>query len=62
MTQSIREKAKVRQDREGSRLTEDDLARANLGRRGKVGKDDAVPTTEASLEQTPPEVDPGHPA
>ena len=37
MTQTIREKARIRQNREQDRSTEDDIARARLGRsRGQV--------------------------
>ena len=38
MAQSIREKAKIRQNREEDRSTEDDIARARLGPRGQEGK------------------------
>ena len=48
MAQSIREKAKVRQNREEDRATEDDIARARLGPRGQEGKPDTATMTEAS--------------
>ena len=48
MAQSIREKAKIRQNREGDRATEDDIARARLGPRGQEGKPDTATMTEES--------------
>jgi hypothetical protein len=62
MTQSIREKAKIRQNREEDRATEDDIARARLGPRGQEGKPDTATMTEESKLQSPPPVDPGHTA
>ena len=62
MAQSIREKALIRQNREGSRPSEDDLARRELGPRGETGKPDSVRMTPDSRLQTPAPVDPGHTA
>ena len=42
MAQTIREKAKIRQGREEGRLTEDDIARAQLGPRGEKGTPDTA--------------------
>jgi hypothetical protein len=62
MAQTIREKAKIRQNREEDRPTEDDIARARLGPRGQEGKPDTAAMTEDSKLQTPSPVDPGHTA
>lgn len=62
MGQSIREKAKVRQNREEDRPTEDDIARARLGPRGQEDKRDTATMTEDSKLQTPSPSDPGHTA
>jgi hypothetical protein len=62
MGQSIREKAKVRQNREEDRPTEDDIARARLGPRGQEDKPDTATMTEDSKLQTPSRSDPGHTA
>ena len=58
MTQTIREKAKIRQNREEDRLTEDDIARKELGPRGEKGVPDTA-TMDSKL-QTPSPLDPGH--
>ena len=42
MAQTIREKAKIRQNREEDRLTEDDIARKELGPRGEKGVPDTA--------------------
>ncbi len=60
MGQTIREKARIRQNREGERLTEDDIARMRLGPRGEVGKADTAKMTEDNRLQTPSPLDPGH--
>jgi len=60
MAQTIPEKAKIRQNREGDRLTEDDIARQDLGPRGEKGKPDTATMTEDSKLQTPSPLDPGH--
>ena len=62
MPQTIRDKAKIRQNREGSRLTEDDIARGHLGPRGETDKPDSARMTEDSRLQTPSPLDPGHTA
>ena len=61
MPQSIREKARIRQNREDGRSTEDDIARARLGPRGQIGTPDTATMTEDSKLQTPSPIDPGHP-
>lgn len=62
MAQTIREKAKIRQNREEDRATEDDIARARLGPRGLKDAPDTATMTEDSKLQTPSPVDPGHTA
>jgi hypothetical protein len=62
MAQTIREKAKIRQNREDGRLTEDDIARQDLGPRGEKGKPDTAKMTRDSELQTPSPLDPGHTA
>jgi hypothetical protein len=62
MAQTIREKAKIRQNREDGRLTEDDIARQDLGPRGEKGKPDTARMTPDSELQTPSSLDPGHTA
>ena len=62
MTQTIREKAKVRQNRDEDRPTEDDVARSHLGPRGEEGKPDSARMTESERLQTPSPLDPGHTA
>ena len=62
MAQTIREKARIRQNREEDRSTEDDIARARLGPRGQIGAPDTATMTEDSRLQTPAPVDPGHTA
>ena len=62
MAQSIREKAKIRQNREGDRATEDDIARARLGPRGQEGKPDTATMTEESAAVKPAAGRPGHTA
>jgi hypothetical protein len=62
MPQTIRERARVRQNREGERVTEDDMARKRLGPRGEEGKPDTARMTEDSRVQTPENLDPGHTA
>jgi hypothetical protein len=61
MPQSIREKARIRQNRGDGRSTEDDIARARLGPRGQIGMPDTATMTEDSKLQTPSPIDPGHP-
>ena len=53
MAQTIREKAKIRQNREEDRPTEDDIARKDLGPRGEKGVPDTATMTEDSKLQTP---------
>jgi hypothetical protein len=60
MAQTIREKAKIRPNREEDRLTEDDIARKDLGPRGEKGVPDTATMTEDSKLQTPSPLDPGH--
>jgi hypothetical protein len=62
MSQTIREKAKIRQNREEGRASEDDISRARLGPRGEKGKPDTATMTEDSKLESPPPVDPGHTA
>jgi hypothetical protein len=62
MPQSIRERARIRQNREDNRSTEDDIARARLGPRGQKGVADTATMTEDSRLQTPSPLDPGHTA
>ena len=62
MPQSIRERARIRQNREDNRSTEDDIARARLGPRGQKGMPDTATMTEDSKLQTPSPLDPGHTA
>jgi len=60
MAQKIREKAKIRQNRDEDRPTEDDIARRQLGPRGEKGKPDTAKMTPDSELQTPSPIDPGH--
>ena len=60
MVQTIREKAKIRQNREEDRPSEDDIARERLGPRGQKGVPDTATMTEDSKLQTPSPLDPGH--
>ena len=60
MAQTIREKAKIRQNRDDGRPTEDDVARGHLGPRGDEGKPDSARMTENERLQTPDPIDPGH--
>jgi hypothetical protein len=60
MAQNIREKAKIRQNRDEDRPTEDDIARQQLGPRGEKGKPDTAKMTRDSELQTPSPIDPGH--
>jgi len=53
MAQTIREKAKIRQNREEDRPSEDDIAREHLGPRGQKGVPDTATMTEDSKLQTP---------
>jgi hypothetical protein len=62
MAQTIREKAKVRQNRDQDRPTEDDMARAHLGPGDREGKPDSARTTGDGRTQTPSPLDPGHTA
>jgi hypothetical protein len=62
MPQSIRERARIRQNREENRSTEDDIARARLGPRGQKDMPDTATMTEDSRLQTPSPLDPGHTA
>jgi hypothetical protein len=62
MAQTIREKARIRQNREDNRPSEDDIARSRLGPRGEEGKADTAKMTEDSRLQTPSPLDPGHTA
>ena len=62
MAQTIREKAKIRQNREEDRSSEDDIARSRLGPRGQKDVPDSATMTEESKLQNPPPVDPGHTA
>ena len=58
MAQTIREKAKIRQNREEDRPSEDDIAREHLGPRGEKGVPDTATMTEDSKLQTPSPLDP----
>jgi hypothetical protein len=60
MAQNIREKAKIRQNRDEDRPTEDDIARRELGPRGEPAKPDTAKMTPDSEKQTPSPIDPGH--
>ena len=60
MAQSIREKARIRQAREGDRPSEDDVAQQRLGWRGQTGRPTSDLMTEDSRLQTPSPLDPGH--
>jgi len=62
MAQNIREKAKIRQDRDQDRPTEDDIARQELGPRGDTAKADTAKMTPDSEKETPSPIDPGHPS
>ena len=62
MAQTVREKAKIRQNRDDGRLSEDDIARQNLGPPGETAKGDTARMTEDSELQTPRPPDPGHAA
>jgi hypothetical protein len=62
MAQTIREKAKIRQNREEDRASEDDISRARLGPQGQKDKPDTGTMTEDSKLESPPPVDPGHTA
>src|SRR5437588_12106902 len=65
MAQTIREKARIRQNRDDGRLTEDDIARGDLGPRDEKGKSDTAnksdtaKMTRDSEVQTPSPLDPG---
>jgi hypothetical protein len=61
MPQNIREKARIRQNREENRSTEDDIARDRLGPRGQTSVPDTATMTEDNRLQTPSPIDPGHP-
>jgi hypothetical protein len=62
MAQNIREKAKIRQNRDDDRPTEDDIARRDLGSPGDKASPDTAKTTADSEAQTPSPIDPGHTA
>jgi len=62
MPQSIPERARIRQNRDDGRPTEDDIARAKLGPRGQKDVPDTAKMTEDSATQTPSPIDPGHTA
>jgi hypothetical protein len=62
MAQTIREKARIRQNRDDGRPSEDDVARARLGPRGDEGKPDGARMTEIERLQMPGPIDPGHTA
>ena len=62
MAQTIREKAKIRQNREEDRPSEDDIAREHLGPRDDKASPDTAKTTADSEAQTPSPIDPGHTA
>jgi hypothetical protein len=62
MPQNIRQKARIRQNREENRSTEDDIARARLGPRGQQGTPDTATMTRDNELQTPSPSDPGHTA
>jgi hypothetical protein len=64
MTQNIREKAKIRQNREDDRPTEDDIARRDLGPRDDKASSDTAKMTQDGEAQTPSPtpIDPGHTA
>ena len=62
MAQTIREKAKVRQNRDEGRPTEDDVARGHLGPPADEEKGDGAGITENESLQTPRPIDPGHTA
>jgi len=60
MAQTVREKARIREAREDGRLSEDDIARARLGPRGREGTPDTAKMTRDSELQTPFPLDSGH--
>jgi hypothetical protein len=60
MAQSVLEQAKIRQNRDDGRPTEDDIARAKLGPRGEANVPDTAKMTTDSELQTPAPPDPGH--
>lgn len=54
--------AKVRAGREGDRPSEDDIARAQMGPRGRPGEPAPAPRLDESITQNPKHLDPGHTA
>jgi hypothetical protein len=54
--------AKVRAGREGDRHSEDDIARAQMGPRGRPGEPAPAPGLDESITQIPKHLDPGHTA
>jgi hypothetical protein len=60
MTQTVREKARIRQAREDGRPSEDDVAQERLGWRGQKGRPRTAMMTEESKKETSPDLDPGH--
>ena len=62
MAQTIREKAKIRQNHEEDRPSEDDIAREHLGPRGQTRQPPSNLMTEDNRLQTPSPLDPGHTA
>ena len=62
MAQNIREKAKIRQNRDDDRPTEDDIARRDLGPGGDKASPDTAKMTQDGEAQMPSPIDPGHTA
>ena len=54
------EKGRIRQDREGGRPSEDDIAKAELGQQGVPGKPDKPEVLEQDEMQNPKPLDQGH--
>jgi hypothetical protein len=60
MAQTVPERARIRQNRDDGRPTEDDITRAKLGPRGDTNAPDSAKMTKDSEVQTPAPPDPGH--
>ncbi len=62
MLPNPRTAAKVRVGREGNRPSEDDIARAHMGPRGRPGEPAPAPALDEGITQIPKHLDPGHTA
>ena len=62
MAQTPIERARVRQERDDGRPTEDDIANAKLGPQGVPGKPDKPPVADEDKLQLSKVLDPGHTA